>query len=436
MKRPALFLLSLLSVTAQAAEKPRPLTLQEARTLVLERHPGIHAAQLTARATGEIIRQHRAAYLPQLQLLGGSVITTQDEGGVNIVTDSLQMPGVNDRASVGFSVSQLITDFGRTSNLTASSRLRALAEEQNAQTTRAQILLETDAACLGILQAAALLDVAEQTVKTRTVLRDNIVSMQKSGLKSSLDVSFAEVNLQDAELLLSRARNDLLSAQTKLARLLLDPEGTSYRINEPAAPPSLPKDARSLVAKASGMRPELASLRLAHDAAQRFVEAEKALSRPRLSLQGSAGALPWRDKSMEENYVAAGILLSWPLSTGGLNSAKQREAQLRAEAADQALKNEEARVARDVQIAWLNASNALERLGIAKNLREQSSQSYALAEARFQTGSSGIVELSQAQLNLTAAEIRHTTTRYEYLLHRSILDYEAGAMLTTATAKP
>ncbi len=426
MKRLVLILACLSVGAAQAADKPRALSMEEARALVMQRHPRVNAADLTAQATEEIVRQNRAAYLPQLQLLGGGVITTEDQGGVNIVTDALQMPGVNDRASAGFSVSQLVTDFGRTSHLTASARLRAQAEDRNALTTRAQILLETDAACLGILQAGALLDVAEQTVKTRRVLRDNTVSLQKNELKSALDVSFAEVNLKDAELLLARSRNDLKSAQAMLARLLLDSEGSEYRISEPVQPSALPPKAEPLVARAAGMRPELARLRLERDAAHRFVEAEKALGRPRLTLQGSVGTIPWGDKNLEQNYAAGGVILSWPLSTGGLNRARRNEAELRAQAAEQALRDEEARVARDVQIAWLNASNALERLAITGNLREQSAQAYALAEARYQAGSSGIVELSQAQLNLTAAEINQTTTRYEYLLRRSVLDFQTG----------
>lgn len=435
MKRLVLILACLSSgATAQAADQPRVLSLQEARALVLQRHPRVSAADLTLRASEEIVRQHRAAYLPQLQLLGGGVITTEDQGGVNIVTDALQMPGVNDRASAGFNVSQLLTDFGRTSHLTASARLRAQAEEHQARVTRAQILLETDAACLGILQAGALLSVAEQTVKTRRVLRDNTVSLQKNELKSALDVSFAEVNLKDAELLLARSRNDLKSAQATLARLLLDPEGSEYRVSEPAPPSALPPKAELLAAKAAGLRPELARLRMERDAALRFVEAEKALGRPRLTLQGSAGTIPWGDKSLEQNYAAGGLILSWPLSTGGLNRARRNEAELRAQAAAQALRDEEARVARDVQIAWLNASNALERLAITEKLREQSAQAYALAEARYQAGSSGIVELSQAQLNLTAAEINQTTTRYEYLLRRSILDFETGALMGAETS--
>ncbi|MBL9185230.1 MAG: TolC family protein [Verrucomicrobiaceae bacterium] len=428
MKRLVLTFL-LAAIAAHAGDKPRTLSLGEARALVLKRHPRIKAADLTVRAVEEIVHQNRAAYLPQVQGIAAGVITSEHSGGVRASTDALQLAGVYDRASGALNVTQLITDFGRTSNLTASSRLRAEAEAKNAQFTRAQILLETDAACYAILQAQALLGVAEQTVKTRRLLRDNTVSLQKNQLKSAIDVSFAEVNARDAELLLARSQNDLKSAHATLARLLLDPENSEYHVVSPQQPVALSSKPDGLIQMALNLRPELAKLRLERDAAQKFVKAENALSRPRLTLQGTAGTMPWRDSSLDQNYAAAGVVLTWPLFTGGLNTARQNEAELRAQAAEQALKDQEAAITRDVQIAWLNATNALERLNITAKLREQSAQAYSLAEARFQAGSSSVVELSQAQLTLTAAEINQTTTRYEYLLRRSILDFQTGVMM-------
>lgn len=429
MKR-LVFALPLLSLclAAHAEERPRALSLADARALVLQRHPRISAADLTVRATEEIVNQNRAAYLPQVQGIVAGVITSDPTGGVRASTDQLQLAGVYNRASGAVNLTQLITDFGRTTNLTASSRLRAQAEAENAQVIRAQILLETDGACYAILQAQALLGVAEQTVKTRRLLRDNTLSLQKNQLKSAIDVSFAEVNFQDAELLIARSRNDLKSAHATLARLLLDPEGTEYRIATPAQPVALPGSAEGLIKMANNLRPELARLRLERDAALKFVKAENALSRPRVSLQGAAGVMPWRDSSLDQNYAAAGVVVTLPFFTGGLNTARQNEAELRAQAADQLLRDEEARIARDVQIAWLNATNALERLNITERLRAQATQAYSLAEARYQAGSSSVVELSQSQLNQTAADINQATTRYEYLLRRSILDFQTGIL--------
>ena len=55
-------------------------------------------------------------------------------------------------------------------------------------------------------------------------------------------------------------------------------------------------------------------------------------------------------------------------------------------------------------------------------------EAYELADARYQIGSSSIVELSQAQLNLTSAELADTNARYSVLIRQAQLDYETGTL--------
>ena len=86
----------------------------------------------------------------------------------------LNNPSVYDRAAGGLAVSQLITDFGRTANLTASSKFQAQAENQNANATREQVLLQVNVSYFGTLEAQAVLQVAQQTVDTRQLLLDQV----------------------------------------------------------------------------------------------------------------------------------------------------------------------------------------------------------------------------------------------------------------------
>ena len=81
-----------------------------------------------------------------------------------------------------------------------------------------------------------------------------------------------------------------------------------------------------------------------------------------------------------------------------------------------------------MRLAWLAAKNAQERVTISTKLLEQAKKTQALAQARYDAGSSSIVELSQSQLTTTTAEINATSARYEYLLRRSVLDYATGKM--------
>lgn len=420
-----LLVLPFVIVTVVHAEG-RALTLADARRIALEKHPKISVAQLKALASKEAVKQTQAAFLPQVSSNIGAVVGASDD--TRLVSNSLQVSSVFDRASASLNVSQLITDFGRSASLQQSAQLKAGADEQNIAATRAQIWLQVDAAYVAALQAQSLLHVAEETVKTRKLLSDQIATLAKNQLKSELDASFAEVNLQDAQLLLSKSQIDLQSAYATLAALLDEPNTKAFQLTETASSTSLPADASNLVTTALKDRPDLARLRLERDSAQAFAKAEKGLSKPTLSVQGAAGVLPWHDKNLNENYAAAGLVLSWPLSTGGLNKARQQEADLKAQSAAATLRDEENNTTRDVRLAWLAAKNAQERVTITAQLLEQAKKTLSLAQARYDAGSSSIVELSQSQLNLTTAEITHTSARYDYMLRRSVLDYATGKM--------
>ena len=149
---------------------------------------------------------------------------------------------------------------------------------------------------------------------------------------------------------------------------------------------------------------------------------------PTISAYGSGGFIPVRDEAhFIDRYAAAGVSLSLPLFDGGLNSAKRAEAVLRSQAADEKLRNAENTAIHDVRTASLNANYAYERLDLTQKLFENASQAFDLAQARYKVGSSSIVELSQAQLAKTAAEISHTGAKYDYQTQRTILNFEIGA---------
>ena len=119
-----------------------------------------------------------------------------------ITAGGLNNPIIYERAAAGVMVNQLITDFGRTTNLAASANYAAKAENQNAMATKEQILLAVDQAFYSALQAHAVLTVAQQTVSARQTVSDQVEALFKSKLRSQLDFSFASVNLAQAKLLL------------------------------------------------------------------------------------------------------------------------------------------------------------------------------------------------------------------------------------------
>jgi outer membrane protein len=406
---------------------PQRLTLEQARALALKNHPGIAAADYRSRAAGEVYRQARSGLLPQVTLFG-SVVQAED-ANTRIMAGGLNNPSVYNRSAFGVGASQLITDFGRTSNLAASARLQASAENQNAVATREQVLLDVDRNFFAVLQAQALQNVAQQTVDTRQLLLDRVSVLAANKLKSDLDVSFARVAVEESRLLLQNARNDFDSALASLSAALGFNEQQHFDLVEVApVPMTRERELNPLVAEALRNRPELGSLRDQRDAALRLARSLRDARLPTLSAVITAGDAPSHDVRLPDNYAAGGLQLSVPLFAGGLYQARQREAEFRAKAAGETLRTFEDNVTRNVRIAWLNLNSARDKLRTTQQLSRYAADAYQLAEARYKAGSSSIVEVSQAQLQLTSARIAETGSQYDVLIRESDLNYEIGSM--------
>lgn len=405
----------------------QPLTLAQARGIALQNHPDIAAAGYRAQAEQQVFAQARSGLLPQVSLYGSAVHADSDN--TRLLAGGLNNPSVFSRTAVGAGASQLITDFGRTSNLVAGAKLTASAADQTALATRAQVLLEVDRNYFGVLQAQAIEDIARQTLNTRQLLVDQVTILAQNKLKSDLDKSFAQVALEDAHLLVLRADNSAESALAALSTALGYRDQHRFTLEDQTTVPiSAASDISVLTDQALHDRPELASLRDARDAAQHQARSERDARLPTIFAVIAAGNSPTHDSRLADNYSAGGLQVSVPLFAGGLYQARQREAELRAKAAAEALRTVEDNISRDVRIAWLNLNNAQQRLHAAGQLRRYAATAYELADARYKAGSSSIVELSQAQLALTSAQIDETAARYEVLMRASDLNYQVGVV--------
>src|SRR5580692_5116711 len=138
------------------------LTLAQARDLALKQHPKISVANLTALAAHQATKQVQSALLPSI--FGYvTAVGNADPNNTRIAAGGLNNPLIYEREAQGVSISQLITDFGRSWDLTKSARLRERSEKMNVDATRAQILLEVDNAFFSTLESQSILQVARET---------------------------------------------------------------------------------------------------------------------------------------------------------------------------------------------------------------------------------------------------------------------------------
>jgi outer membrane protein len=400
------------------------LTLQEAERRALQNHPQLQATQFASSAAREVVREARSAYFPTVI---GSVTGADALSGSRIAAGGLNNPIIYDRFAAGVSVGQLVTDFGRTRALVRSTSLTADARGQDVDTERALVLLDVDGAYFGVLRAQAVERVSQETVDARQLVLDQVTALAQSNLRSGLDVSFASVNLSSARLQLARAQNDTQRAFATLATALGETATVVYVLEDQPVPPAPPIERDPLVADALRQRPEVLSARLNAESAAAFADAEGDLARPSIAAVGAAGVTPYHQTGIEDRYAAGAVNVNVPILNGGLFSARHAEASLRARSAAERLRDLENQVRRDVQVAWLNARTAFERLDLTRQLSEQASSSLDLAQSRYDLGLGSIVELNQAQLNKAQADLERAAATYDYQVEMALLSHATGA---------
>ncbi|MGH9679425.1 MAG: TolC family protein, partial [Candidatus Acidiferrales bacterium] len=290
------------------------------------------------------------------------------------------------------------------------------------------VLLGVNQAYFAVLKSQAVLQVAEQTVKSRQLVADQTSALQKSNLKSGLDVSFANVDIAQAKLLLIQAQNDVQASFADLSAALGYSDQRTFALTDEPEPSAPPADLAPLIQEAIKNRPELIGLNYTVQSAQSFATAERDLWFPAISAVGAAGLIPYRQDTLASRYAAVGFDVNIPIFNGRLFTARKNEAVARARAEQQYLRDFQDRVVRDVRTAWLNANSAYQRLSVTQQLLNEATQAFDLAQSRYGLGLSSIVELSQAQLNKTQAQISEVSAQYDYAGQMAYLHFELGRM--------
>jgi len=410
-----------------SAAPAQVLTLAQAEATALANQPRMLAAQQRAQAAAEQIRESRSEYFPTIAFNATGVRVA--DPGTATAAGNITTSSVSDRFAYGGNLSQLVTDFGRTSALVARSRDQAAAQQDIATLTRAQVRLKIREAYYQVLGAEAVLRAARAALANRQLISRQLTELAQSQLRSTLDVQFADVLVNQADLAVVQAQSIVAQQRAHLATAmgLAAPVAAALSNVAPVSEP-LPAAPDRLLKQAQAQRADLQAAEAQQNAAKQFVAAERRLSYPTLNILAAAGQIPYHDYTLHDSYAAAGFNLSIPVFNGGLFASERAQAAHRAMATAQDALQLHLEVSEQVRDAWYSASEAYQSLAVTTRLVNTSKEALRLAQDRYNAGLGSIVELNEAQLNETSAEIQAANAIYTYLARRAQLDFAAGQL--------
>ncbi|MGO4477318.1 efflux transporter outer membrane subunit [Massilia sp. 2TAF26] len=308
----------------------------------------------------------------------------------------------------GLSVSAFELDlFGRVRNLSDAALAQYLATEEARKTAQISLIATVANTYLALLADKELLDLTQQTLKTREESLRLSQLRFDNGVISKLDLQQAVSLVEQARTVLAQQQR-LIAQDTNALTLLvgqtipdnLPPGATLAATNLPDLPAGLPSDL--LVA-----RPDIRSAEQQLIAANADIGAARANYFPRISLTGSAGSASselsglFKSGSFGWSFAPQAIL---PLFDFGARRAGVESAVAGRDIAV-------ARYEKSIQTAFREVSDALagqatfsEQLRAQQAVAAAESDRFNLSDLRYRNGTASYLDLLDAQRSLFTAQ--------------------------------
>ena len=277
------------------------------------------------------------------------------------------------------------------------------------------------------LAARELVLVGEDTVHNQARHVAQIRRFVAVGARPRFDLTSAELNLANAELVLLRAKNALASAKVRL-NAAMGLEGTAtYDVVAPAPLPTRAENERpeALAQVAVHRRPELARA----EAQLRQHGAQRSTARGAYwpSVTAIANFTGTQTASFDAGYNwYLGVGLNWNLFNGLLTRRQVEEASANLEAAGAQRDAVRQAIHAEIEEQFLAVGEAKRRLVVTEQAVATASERLRLAEGRYQTGAGAVLELDDAQFTAAGARAQRVRARYDLATARARLERAVG----------
>ncbi|MBQ6224493.1 MAG: TolC family protein, partial [Campylobacter sp.] len=201
-----------LPLKAEEIQPGAQLSLEDCINLTLKHNPSLKAASLNTQVQQNKLAQTRANYLPQVN--ANASYSRSNQEGANGWGDA------NDGYSSSVSASQLIYDFGKTGLTNKIQKNNLYSAQQEEQNTINEIIYKLKQAYYGVLNAEESRNVYAQSVEQYEEQLKRAKAFYSVGTRPKIDVTTAEVNLNNAKLNLIKGENALKTAYYNLTNIM------------------------------------------------------------------------------------------------------------------------------------------------------------------------------------------------------------------------
>lgn len=432
------------SPSAAPSANATPITLEEARAEGRKNTQALLALLDVVRAEQDI-RASRAPLFPQLGLsvsAGGAysgrqraLVPVPDPSGGFVLQEGEQASSSNGNYDISLDLTQVIYDRARWKQLEQSGVV-AEATQGQAQEQEDASELEAINRFFNLYRSQATIQVLEATVRRSEEQLERARALFQAGRVGRGEELSALVNLGNDRINLVQRRAQLVSDQGLLAVWLARPGISPLLAQDPGTLREMPAPAPALeqvLSEARQRRPLLRALQQQVRSAELGRDIASAAYIPRLLGQGSYSRSgpnpgPVFTEPRLQNTVRGALVLQWDLFNGFGTQAQVGRAEASRRTAELNLSQAERELEASLRTAVETLTTRIDAARLAAENREAAVQSLSLAEERFKAGAGSTLEVRDAQLKLTQAELALLENRVNVEIARFSLMRAMGTL--------
>jgi TolC family type I secretion outer membrane protein len=390
--------------TAQQNQKESALTLERCIEITLKNNPRIAAAASTAESQRNRLSQTKAGYFPQI-----SGKADYSRGG------SGNWDSAGNTYSSGVSASQLIYDFGQTGLSSGIQKNSYYASLQDSESVKNNIVYELTQAYMAVLAAEEQYSVFRQSVEQYEEQFKRAKAFYDVGTRPKIDVTTAQVNLNNAKLNLIKADNALKIVRQRLLNVMgIYDRAEDFKLEKQSEIPEFQITLDNALKQTFDNRPDLASQKLKLESARQNVKLAQTGFAPSLDAGGSYN---WRGSEFPLNDSwSVGAGLSVPIFSGFSTVNRVKESKNSLNAAYYNLTEAQQNALLDVRTCYFNLQEAKQRIPVADISRRHAQENYDLAVGRYTVGVGNYIEVKDAEVSLSNARLSYISAVFDYNL--------------------
>ncbi|HEX2948595.1 MAG TPA: TolC family protein [Armatimonadota bacterium] len=411
------------SITSVPVPQPAlsPLTIEKSITIALQHNPALQMALNNIEKARGGVDEARARLNPTVT----AQLSMTGQGSDAEATPTGQ--GVSVFPQAGASIAWPVDFFHQLRYALDISKYQYQSQYLSMVSTMEQLVLTVKTAYFDLLRACGQLTVAQTAVDDAQAQLKQTKDKYDAGTIASFDVTSAEVNVANLQQQLLVAQNQVRLAQTAFNRVLgIDVNTPTQIVGVDISVDAGNKDIPELIHEAYARRPEIQTAQLGITQAKTTVSLQKSSLYPTVSIGAGPTYYFNQDEFNEHFSWQVGVSVSVPLTDGGVTHARVRQARADVQTSYDSVEQTQLTVAEDVRTAALNLDEATQRTQTTARAVSLAEEAVSLAKLRYGAGLAVLVEVTNAETQLTQARNNAVNALYDYAV--------ASAQLQRATS--